>query len=193
MNKGNSDQEIIERIKSADRKVSNNALKEIYLANVKLVEQYIMNHGGSQEDAADTYQDAVMVFYNLTREDRFEGKSSISTFIYSVARNIWSKKMRHLVKQRNLKVVDFERLPEQDLPKNEIDLQLILKGVMEQMGSDCKDLLTYFYYEKLSMSDIMEKFGLGSTQAAKNKKLRCVKKLMQLFKKNGITKENLFE
>ena len=85
-----------------------------------------------------------MVFYNLTREDRFEGKSSISTFIYAVARNIWSKKMRHLVKHRNLKVVDFDRLPEQDLPKHEIDLQLILKGVMEQMGSDCKDLLTYF-------------------------------------------------
>jgi len=192
MTKNRSDKDLLFHIKSENRKVSDQALREIYLTNYPFVEQYILKNGGGGEDAADVYQDAVMVFYNMARDDRFEGKSSIATFIYAVSKNIWLKKMRHLGKQRTLSSVEIDKLPQEDSSKAEIDLLAIVKDVMTQMGHDCKEMLTFFYFDKLSMNEIMESFGLGSTQAAKNKKLRCVRKLMQLFKERGITKEKVF-
>ncbi len=192
MEKSRSDKELVSQIKSVNRKISDQALREIYLSNVSIVEQYILKNGGSKEDAADVYQDAVMVFYNMTREGRFEGKSSISTFIYAVSKNIWLKKMRHIVRQQTLSNSEFDRLPLEGTTRKEIDLLSIVKDALAEMGNDCKQLLTFFYFEKLSMNEIMKTFGLGSAQAAKNKKLRCVKKMMQLFKERGITKEKVF-
>ena len=42
----------------------------------------------------------------------------------------------------------------------------------------CKDIINYFYIERLRMEEIAELMGLSNGNVAKNTKLRCYKKLV---------------
>ena len=53
-------------------------------------------------------------------------------------------------------------------------------------------MLKAFYYEGKTMDEIAANFGLGSAQAAKTKKLRCMKSLIKVIRDNGYKAEDFF-
>ena len=80
-----------------------------------------------------------------------------------------------------------------NLPEHADSLEInltALNELMTELKEDCQKLLLGFYYERKSMKDLMEIFKLGSEQAAKNKKLRCMDSLIRLVKGREMTIEN---
>ena len=191
-NLNSSDHELLMKIRSHQQKESENALRQIYFANYEKVENYILNNRGTSYDAREIFQDAVMVFYEMVREGKFESRSSIATFIYAVSRNIWLKKLRKSTDDSLYFFDTFEGVLYYEESEEAIDSSNLLKETMGQMCDECKTVLKCFYYENLSMKEIKQRFSLGSEQAARTKKHRCLKKLMTLFKKRGITREHVF-
>jgi DNA-directed RNA polymerase specialized sigma24 family protein len=58
----------------------------------------------------------------------------------------------------------------------------IIALCIDQLGDTCKKVLTYYYFEEMSMQDIAEKLGFANTDTAKTKKYKCKKKLDELVK-----------
>ena len=52
-------------------------------------------------------------------------------------------------------------------------------GAFAKLGSECKELLTKFYFEKASLRDIASELSLGEA-SARNKKYRCIQKLREI-------------
>lgn len=166
-----------------DESLFNNevALKAIYVSNYYMVENFILSHGGSKEDAKDVFQDTVITFYNNVKKDQFELKSKISTYLYSVSRNIWFKKIR------DDKIVinseDFDKLKKvsssDDIHKSieYTEEQKLIAQLLSSAGAKCKQILTLYYFEKLRMKKIASELGYNSEQVAKNQKAKCMKKI----------------
>ncbi|MGZ5247996.1 MAG: hypothetical protein ACXWCR_12885, partial [Flavitalea sp.] len=57
--------------------------------------------------------------------------------------------------------------------------------VLEQIGDQCKKILTGFYYEEKSMKELLVEFSYENEQVLRNRKSRCMKKLKNLIVANA--------
>jgi RNA polymerase sigma factor (sigma-70 family) len=163
---------------------SESVLKRLYLAYFPMVLQLIINNSGTPDDAKDIYQEAIIVLYNKVKGGEFELSSKLKTFIYSVCRRLWLKRL-HQIHRYGGDIRDFqEHLPVED----DVDLQSdrdIQFGKMQTslglLGEPCKTIIEDFYINNRSMQEICEKFGYTNADNAKTQKYKCLQRLKKLF------------
>lgn len=177
-----SDQEIIDGIAKGDNLIINRVYKFYY----PYVSRMILNNNGSEDEAKDIFQEAVMVLYNKITQKKFELNSKLSTFLYAVSRRLWLKQLSRKGSAANTSdVSDFEDVlhVEEDLVKHEeIEQHFdLMNQALDNLGEPCKTLLTDFYIHNMSMQDISEKFGYTNSDNAKTQKYKCLQRLKKMF------------
>lgn len=163
------------------------ALKRLYVAYFPMVLQLIINNNGNEDDAKDIYQEAIIVLYNKVKAGDFELSSKLKTYIYSICRRLWLKRLTQLNRYGG-DVRDFEEfLPgsdveENDEEHNDKDIQFKkMESALQQLGEPCKTIMEDFYIKNRSMQDICEKFGYTNADNAKTQKYKCLQRLKKLF------------
>jgi RNA polymerase sigma factor (sigma-70 family) len=161
-----------------------NAVETIYKQHYNMVQALIINNNGSLDDARDIFQEAMIVLYEKSKSGTFELHCQLKTFIYSVCRRLWLKKLQQLQKYSNqvdglAEVVPVEEELEQHEQRN-IDFQVMEKA-LQGLGEPCKSLLEAYYLQKRNMTEIAESFGYTNADNAKNQKYKCLMRLKKLF------------
>jgi len=163
---------------------SEEALNRLYTGYFPMVLQFILNNNGDEDDAKDVYQESIIILYNKIRGGDFELTSKLKTYIYSVSRRIWLKKLAQHSKKTN-NISEFE-----DVIAVEVDVELHeekeiqfdkMDSALQHLGEPCKTIIQDFYINNLSMQDISEKFGYTNTDNAKTQKYKCLQRLKKLF------------
>ena len=167
------EKELFEKICKGDEK----ALEYLYKKYYRMMTKMIINNSGSEEEAKDIYQEALLVFWQKAISGEFVLTSKISTFIYSVCQNLWRKE---LDRKKRLSNEEKDSLEFQDGDQKE--KAKIVIDCINQLGDTCKNILMYYYYDGMSMSEIAEKLGFANTNTAKTKKYKCKMKLDELVK-----------
>jgi RNA polymerase sigma factor (sigma-70 family) len=180
-----SDLEIIEGVAKGE----SSAINTIYTQFFPSISRMIVNNNGSNEEAKDIFQEAVMVLYDRVTQQDFELKSKLKTFLYAVSRRLWLKQLNRKGSSTNTSdISDYEDLlhVEEDIEKHvEIESRFTqMESSLEQLGEPCKTILNDFYIASLSMQDICEKFGYTNTDNAKTQKYKCLQRLKKLFFNN---------
>lgn len=176
-------------------KNTENAIKSIYRSYFESLGWYVMNNSGSREDAEDVFQEVVINFIDLVQKNKFRGESSIKTFLFSLNRHIWLNelKKRGRALKREEKYQAGQEAEEKDVTGQITDREerkqiLLLVG---QLGETCKKILLSFYYDNLSMKEILDKLHYENEQVVRNKKYKCLKQLEQLIAANPSIQQNL--
>jgi len=149
-----------------------------------MVQSLILNNNGTPDDARDVFQEAMIVLYEKVKSGSFELNCLIKTYLYSVCRRLWLKRLSQL--QRISPEVEKleETVPvEEDLDSHEqknVDFQVMEKS-MKNLGEPCKSLLEAYYHQKKSMVEIAVSFGYTNADNAKNQKYKCLMRLKKLF------------
>ncbi len=167
------------------------ALKKLYSRNFPKVLRLVLTKGGGEMDAQDIFQESMISFYHVVIEGKFREEASPDTVIYAIARNLCYRRLRHSKTTQDLSALAEADHMEPELDWNEMSKEKLVRNLIDKLGKSCQRLILLFYFKKKSMEEIKKEFGLGSVQAAKNKKYRCMQELQGLFKKNRITKEIL--
>ena len=180
MRTANNEQQLLEGLALNDRK----AIEAIYKQHYNMVQALILNNNGTPDDARDIFQEAMIVLYEKVKTGSFELNCLIKTYLYSVCRRLWLKRLSQL--QRISPEVEKleETVPvEEDLDLHEqkdIDFQLMERS-MKNLGEPCKSLLEAYYLQKKSMVEIAGSFGYTNADNAKNQKYKCLMRLKKLF------------
>jgi RNA polymerase sigma factor (sigma-70 family) len=159
------------------------AIETIYKENYNMIQALVINNNGTTEDAKDIFQEAMMVLYEKVQSGSFELNCQIKTFVYSVSRRIWLKRLMQQNRftlsdgQDEIVSVDSEM---EDHEKRNADF-LIMEKAMGGLGEPCKSLLEAFYLQKKSMQEIAAGFGYTNSENAKNQKYKCLMRLRKLF------------
>ena len=163
---------------------SENAIKRLYVAYFPMVMQLIINNNGTADDAKDIYQEAIIVLYNKIKKGDFELNSKLKTFIYSVCRRLWLKRLSQMNRYGG-DIRDFqEYLPVEDEveQQSERDIQFNkMQSALQSLGEPCKTIIEDFYIHNRSMQDICESFGYTNADNAKTQKYKCLQRLKKLF------------
>lgn len=172
-----NDQEIIERIKKGDEKT----LDYLYKKHYKMMVNMIVKNNGSEEEAKDVYQEALIVLWQKLLSSDFVLSSKISTYLYSICQNHWRKELDRKSRLSNEEVEKGEIL---DI--DQAERVKIINQCINDLGDTCRKILTYYYFDNLSMNDIAEKMGFANADTAKTKKYKCKmeldKKIKTLYK-----------
>jgi RNA polymerase sigma factor (sigma-70 family) len=167
------DSQIIEKIRKGDE----SALDYLYRKNYKMMTRIVTNNNGTEDEAKDIFQDAIIVFWQKVRTDEFVLTSKISTFIYSVCQNLWRKELERKSRLTN-EVADTKEYSDFDRQERE----KILHSCINELGETCRKVLMYYYFDNLSMQEIADKMGFANADTAKTKKYKCKKELDDLIK-----------
>ena len=174
-----SDEELISGIVNDNEE----ALKVLYKEHYYSILHFIKLNNGSEDDAKDVFQEALIIFYEKIKDGNLELNCAIKTFVYSVCRRIWLKKLNERKKFSD-KLIDPEAFVEDyDVglaDENEKKFR-IMSDSMSQMGEPCKTLIEDFYVHKMSMLEITEKFGYTNSDNAKTQKYKCLMRLKKIF------------
>ena len=163
---------------------SESAIKRLYVAYFPMVLQLIINNNGTADDAKDIYQEAIIVLYNKIKKGEFELHSKLKTFLYSVCRRLWLKRLS----QMNRYGGDLQDFQEYSPVDDEIEDQAErnvqfskMQSALGMLGEPCKTIIEDFYIHNRSMQEICESFGYTNADNAKTQKYKCLQRLKKLF------------
>jgi RNA polymerase sigma factor (sigma-70 family) len=163
---------------------SESVLKRLYTGYFPMVLQLIINNNGDGDDAKDIYQEAIIIVYNKVKTGDFELSSKLKTYIYSVCRRLWLKRLSQMNRYGG-DIKDFEEylsVDDETEKNNARDIQFNKMGeALHLLGEPCKTIIEDFYINNRSMQEICENFGYTNADNAKTQKYKCLQRLKKLF------------
>jgi len=175
-----SDQEILEEIISPKLPVQDKAFAYLYKKHYKSIMTMVTKNSGSEEDARDVFQDSIIVLHKNAQKKDFSLSCKLGTYLYSVARNIWLKKLKKNKRMVSISETEKEFIPISDDNVKIIDMmeeKNLLHSYIQKMGEDCRKVLKFFYFDGMRLEEIANQMGYNSAEVAKNKKYRCFQSL----------------
>ena len=195
MTKRYSDKEIVAAIKlgKADRE-----LQFLYDTTQPKIRSYVLGNSGSEAEAQDVFQDAVVAFFQHVLAGKFDESKSVDGFIYTIARNHWinrAKRQQKFVKPTEAMEHSKAYSEADDFLSRTIDQERAdtVQQLLAKLGERCKELLTYHIFYKLRMDEIAEKMGLANANAAKTQNYKCKQKLIRMVKENSELRAALYK
>jgi RNA polymerase sigma factor (sigma-70 family) len=188
-----SDAELVQNLRSGNR--ANDSIAFIYRHHFETLSWFIMNNSGSRQDAEDIFQEVVVNFIEMVRLDKFRGESTVKTILFSMNRNLWLNELKRRGRA-GARELNYER--GQDRVEADASAQIVerearaqMMKIMDDLGETCKKILLMFYYENLSMKDILARLDYENEQVVRNKKYKCLKQLEQMIAANPNLKQTL--
>jgi RNA polymerase sigma factor (sigma-70 family) len=176
----NTDVKILDMMKQGDEQ----ALVMLYDANRRMVTSYTLRNGGTEDDAEDLLQDAVIVLWERVRSGRFEYSSKLSTFLYATVQNMWRRRRAKLIRETPTDMSGDEGGESGDSPLDDLmqtELSAAIAAAVVKLGEPCRTLLVLFYWEERSLQEIALQMHFANTDTVKSKKYQCKKSLEKIL------------
>ncbi len=160
------------------------SIEKIYREHYNMVQSLVINNNGSPDDAADIFQELMIVLFEKAKTGSFELHCQLKTFIYAVSRRLWLKKLNQLQRFSGPDdIVEEVASVDEDLEVHEKRQQefSIMESAMSKIGEPCKSLLEAYYVQRKQMQAIATDFGYTNADNAKTQKYKCLVRLKKLF------------
>jgi RNA polymerase sigma factor (sigma-70 family) len=163
--------------------------------------QYFVREGMSkyplkEEESFDAYCEAVLSFIRECQNGRFEGRSSLKTYLFKIFLNKCVDLVRKNSTNKNsifLTSMITDRMEGLSDSSRSILQQLIdkadyskLRQQLQLLGENCQKMLM-FWADNFSDREIAVELDYKSADVVKTSRLRCLEKLKQLYKQENRT------
>lgn len=162
-------------------------LTRLYLTTFPSVAHYVNRKGGSLDEAKDIFQDALVIYYEKAVANAMQLTHSEKSYLMGIAKHLW---YHHQQKQKGHLSEDVSNYTELINDEPLIPSAKRLLRYLETAGQKCMEMLQAFYYDKQSMKEIAERFGLSGERSAAVQKHKCLEKVRDKVKKKSLTYED---
>lgn len=187
-----SDAELIARLRKGTVE-EDQALRTIYRTCYPTVAGFVLRNSGDAGDARDVFQDGVIVLYRNIKQGRFNGESTLGTYLFSICRFLWLKQLRRKGREP-VEVMDEDATHEPPVGQLlDDERRNTVLALFARLGEACRQMLTLSFYENLDMTEIAARTGFKDEQNARNKKFKCMKALRELLAADPVAARALRE
>ncbi|MFO7853161.1 MAG: RNA polymerase sigma factor [Bacteroidota bacterium] len=175
MLKKHSDKKLIEGIRKGDDK-SVNYLYESFFDTIK---SHVLKNTGTEDDAYDIFQDALMVLFKKVQLNHLDENTDIRAYVFGVSRNLWYE---HLRRKRKSVEMNEELVDDCD-PSKLLDtpLEQIVQRSFLKLKTECQKVLN-MAIKGYEYSEIARKMKYKSEEYARRKKYLCKEALIKIVK-----------
>lgn len=175
-----SDDTLIDKLQK-EESASFELLYNLYFTTIA---GFIKQNSGNDQDAEDIFQETIIVLLNKVRRPEFVLTSSLKTYLFSISKNLWLKRLRDY--KPAVLLTDDHILSETPdlLPQQEEDTN-IEKVVtwLQKITIHCQRILKAIFYLNEPLDSLMIKMGWKNKHTATNQKYKCIEQMRKESKK----------
>ncbi len=170
------------------RERDNRGIREIYEAFAPSVRQWVRNNSGSDSDAQDLFQEALMAIYDryCLRGEPFEG--SFGGLLMTICKRRWYDRLSRKKKDDGVRNAEAGRYDNEadeweaaEATLEQAARQKRLEQVFQYLSEQCRRVLALLITEELPAEEVAEQLGISSTNTVYQNKHRCLTRWRQLY------------
>ncbi len=180
-----SDNTLLDNLKNEE----NASFDILYKFYYPFVESHILQNFGSTEDAEDIFQEAIIVLLQKLRKENFVLTSSLKTYLFAIARNLWLKRLR----DNKINTVDNLENSQQETEMYAFELQpeptkeeKIISWITK-ITENCQRILKAIFFYKEPMGSLMQKMGWKNKHTAANQQYKCIQQVKKQKDKEQVS------
>lgn len=169
------------------RRQDNRIIEAVFKIYRPVIVKHILDLGGSEEEAKDIFQDAMLALFLRTKDEGFRLTSKFYTFLFSICHNLWLKKFRDKKKFTEMSIEDLEVSNDktiQDTIEGWERYQLFT-GHFRNLGEECQKLIAYLFLEGKKPADVVVLMQFSSLSYLYKRKSICKGELIALVRKDS--------
>jgi RNA polymerase sigma-70 factor, ECF subfamily len=176
------DRQLIERIAHGDRVAMQVLFNRHRVRVFRFILRFVRDEAGAEDVLAD-------VFFDVWRHAAsFEGRSSVSTWLLSIAR---FKALSHarqrgdapLDEQAAAEIADEADDPETGVAKR--DKRAVLRRCLEKLSADHREIVDLVYYHEKSVEEVAQIVGVPAA-TVKTRLFYARRNLSEILKREGV-------
>jgi len=181
------EQELLNGIMNGDSQTINLVYKDVLPSIIYWVKQ----NSGSELEARDIFQDAMIVIFKKLNTNNLELTCSLKTYLKAICQNLWLNQLRKNSRISSSDITEFEDQVDFDDDiltsiENQDKRKIFLKH-FDELGESCKKVLAWFF-EKTPLAEIALKMDT-TVNYIKKKKFNCKEKLVAAIQSDTAFKE----
>jgi len=161
---------------------------KLYQRSFPAVARYVARQGGDLSDAKDVFHDALIIYYEKSRQADFPAPRDETAYLLGIARHRWC---RHC--QQNGQYISITEGNEAAHPAAQEEPRPLsgkIIQLLESSGRRCMEMLRAFYYDKLSIAELATRFGYRGERSAAVQKYKCLEKVRDTVKEKSLSYED---
>lgn len=160
----------------------NEAFLFLYNHHINSIIKMVKQNSGTEDDALDIFQEGMVAIWVNIKNGKYnlDGGTKLSTYLFSICRNLWLKKIRDSKNTISLEAYSEEHVIETSNDEAEYYKIKELQHHFQKLGDKCKSILHLFYYQKASVKEIAAQLNYEE-KSAKNEKYRCMQRLREMY------------
>lgn len=152
-------------------------LYKLYFPSIDL---YVRKNNGTREDAEDVFQEAMVVLLGKVRQPHFVLTSSLKTFFYAIAKNLWLKKLRD--NHVEFRAIDLPDMYDASQPfgmahHTDVPLEQKVESWLQRVTKHCQRVLKAIFFYQQPMDNLMASMGWKNKHTAANQKYKCIEQV----------------
>ena len=170
------DQSLLEGLKNSKKE----SIKAIYDLALPAVIQWVKENNGTEEDARDIFQDAIVALFSKVKSKDFKLTCTLKSFLRIMCRNLWLSRIRNKNKffTKDLDEVEEVEMGEDLLEKiDKSEKEALYFKHFRELGESCREILEA-YFNKIPVKEIAEKLKTSESYI-KKRKFNCKEKLIK--------------
>lgn len=172
-----TDPELLRRLRSRD----DAAYAVLYRFYFPVVERFVRRNNGTAADAADVFQETLLVLLDRVPMADFELTSSLKTYVLAVAQNIWLKRLRasrRLVRAELLPAAPpaAEIAPDAEVAADTEHRSWLVQTALRRVTAGCYKLLRLLFFFAPERGDALawQLLGYKNAHSLDNQKYKCL-------------------
>ena len=163
----------------SELKMGNNEMLSVFFQehSVYCTRKLTREHQCSQEDAEDIFIESVMNLREKLIKGAVEAVTNVRSYLYKTCHFMLMDRLRKKSRQSQVEedVVRFFYGSTHTTENDPFDKELleITNIAWNEISEKCKDILHYFYVDRLEMKEIADLMAFASADVAKTSKSRC--------------------
>lgn len=169
-----NDESLLRQLKSNE----NASFQILYKYYFPVVASYIQKNSGSLQDAEDVFQETSIILLYKIRQSDFILTASLKTYLFSIAKNSWLKKLR------DAKMIVHEELDLYENASSSLEEEAIqeprekkLHVWIDRITKNCQKIIKALYFHQEPIDALMEKMGWKNRHTADNQKYKCLEQI----------------
>lgn len=150
------------------------------------IASYVKQNLGNNEDAEDIFQEAIIVLLKKTKQSDFVLSSSLKTYLYAVAKNLWLKRLRDnklniVNSELNLATYEpeiFELVSEQSREEK-------VQNWLQKITRNCRRIIKALFFYEVPMDALILKMGWKNKHTASSQKHKCLQQIKNITEKEA--------
>jgi RNA polymerase sigma factor (sigma-70 family) len=171
---------LLEGLRTGEGLAYERAVECLYVRCRRDILAWVQRNSGTEADAEDVFQDAVMALVQKLAVGKTELHATPCIYLLTIAKYIWLTRLRSKKPSSELKDYDLLKDGEAALEEHflrQIQQDRAYRLCWEKLSERCRSILDDYYFQDLSMAEIAQKHGFSNEKTAKQTKYRCMEDL----------------